>query len=42
LRAAVALLGGKGGGSAELAQGSGPAVAGLAEALALGAARLAG
>jgi len=41
LRAAVALLGGKGGGSAELAQGSG-AAAGLAEALALGAERLRG
>ncbi len=39
LRAAVAQLGGKGGGSAELAQGSGPA-AGLAEALSLGAGRM--
>ncbi|MBI5069237.1 MAG: alanyl-tRNA editing protein [Deltaproteobacteria bacterium] len=39
LRAAAAHLGGKGGGSPDLAQGSG-AAAGLAEALALGAARM--
>ena len=35
LREAVALLGGKGGGSKELAQGSGPEVARLGESLAL-------
>ena len=42
LREAVAALGGKGGGSADLAQGSGPAVARLDEALASAAARVAG
>jgi len=40
LREAVALLGGKGGGSPDLAQGSGPAAARLDEALASAAARV--
>ena len=40
LREAVAALGGKGGGSADLAQGSGPAVERLDEALASAAARV--
>jgi alanyl-tRNA synthetase len=38
----VAALGGKGGGSADMAQGSGPAVGRLDEALALAAARVSG
>ncbi len=41
LREAVALLGGKGGGSAELAQGGGPEAARLAEALELASSRMA-
>jgi alanyl-tRNA synthetase len=42
LREVVAALGGKGGGSADLAQGSGPAVERLDEALATAAARVSG
>jgi alanyl-tRNA synthetase len=42
LRSAVAVVGGKGGGSPELAQGSGPDAERLPEALALGAKALAG
>ena len=42
LREVVAALGGKGGGSADLAQGSGPAVERLDEALASAAARVSG
>jgi alanyl-tRNA synthetase len=42
LREAAAVLGGKGGGAPDLAQGGGPAAARLGEALALAASRLAG
>ncbi|HET9599880.1 MAG TPA: DHHA1 domain-containing protein, partial [Anaeromyxobacteraceae bacterium] len=42
LREAAAVLGGKGGGAPDLAQGGGPGAARLAEALALAVSRLAG
>jgi alanyl-tRNA synthetase len=42
LREAVALLGGKGGGTPELAQGGGPDASRLAEALELASSRMGG